>query len=156
MPTTSKPTLRSFSELTHAVGTQLGPSTWHTVDQRRVDGFAEATEDHQWIHLDAERATQTPFGGTVAHGYLTLSLAPALLEEIVAIEDCGTVINYGANKVRFPSPLRVGSRVRMSAELTSAESANDGSTQVVFALTFEAEGSEKPCCIAEIIFRYYR
>lgn len=151
----TEPTLIPSSELTKAIGTRLGPSTWHVVDQERVNGFADATEDRQWIHLDAKRAAETPFGGTVAHGYLTLALAPALLDEIVTVENSGMVINYGANKVRFPAPLRVGSRVRMSAELASATESKDGSVQVVFGLAFEAEGNEKPCCIAEIIFRYY-
>lgn len=144
-----------MNELPEAVGRKLGPSEWHLVDQDRVNGFAAATNDHQWIHTDADRAAETPFGGTVAHGYLTLSFAPALLEEILAIDDCGMVINYGANKVRFPAPLRVGARLRMAAEIASAETTRDGATQVVFALSFEADGTEKPVCVAEIVFRYY-
>jgi acyl dehydratase len=150
-----KPKLIRFANLPGTVGITLGPSSWHVIDQARVDRFANATDDNQWIHVDEDRAAETPFGGTVAHGYLTLSLTPALLDEIVAIDESGMVLNYGVNKVRFPAPLLVGDRVRMTAEIASAEAANDGSTQVVYALTFEAEQAKKPCCVAEIVFRYY-
>jgi len=150
-----KPKLIRFASLPRTAGITLGPSSWHVIDQARVDRFADATDDNQWIHVDEDRAAKTPFGGTVAHGYLTLSLTPALLDEIVAVDESGMVLNYGVNKLRFPAPLRVGDRVRMTAEIASAEAANDGSTQVVYALTFEAEQAKKPCCVAEIVFRYY-
>jgi acyl dehydratase len=125
------------------------------VDQDRIDRFAEATGDHQWIHVDRERAASTLFGSTVAHGYLTLALAPALLEEILEVDGAGMVINYGVNRLRFPAPVRAGSRVRLLAEITAAEAAKDGATQVTFLLTFEADASKRPVCVAEILFRYY-
>jgi acyl dehydratase len=143
------------SELISHAGTKLGASPWHTVSQNQVDSFAEATGDHQWIHVDPERARSTPFGSTIAHGYLTLSLWPALLDELLVIEGYSMVLNYGLNRVRFPSPVPVGSRVRLHADLAGVEENSDSSLQTTFGILVEVEGSDKPCCVAESVFRYY-
>jgi acyl dehydratase len=135
------------------VGDVYGPSTWIEVPQSRIDQFAEATGDHQWIHVDPERAAAGPFGTTIAHGYLTLSLLPAASNEVVP--RTGRMgINYGLNRVRFPSPVPVGSRLRAAFEVVSAD-AFDGGTQVTMTATIEREGGEKPACVADIIFRQY-
>jgi acyl dehydratase len=136
-------------------GEHLGWSEWHVVDQERVNLFADATDDHQWIHVDPARAASGPFGGTIAHGYLTLSLAPVLLHDVLEVEGMGFGVNYGCNRVRFPAPLRVGSRVRLGAEVAKVEEVSGGGVQVTLGLTIEAEGSEKPCCVAEVVYRYY-
>jgi acyl dehydratase len=137
------------------VGEHLGYSDWHEVTQEQVNLFAEATGDHQWIHVDPERAAkESPFGGPVAHGYLTLSLAPVLLGEIYSVSGVSMGLNYGCNRVRFPSPVPVGSRLRLGASLQSLEEIAGGA-QVVMALTFEVEGKEKPSCVAEAVYRFY-
>ncbi len=136
------------------VGTHLGYSEWHRVDQDQVNLFADATGDHQWIHVDPERAKAGPFGGTIAHGYLTLSLAPVLLGEVLAVEGTSMGVNYGCNKVRFPSPVPVGSNLRMGAAMAEVEDVAGG-VQVVIDLTFETEGSSKPSCVAQVVYRYY-
>ncbi len=135
-------------------GEKLGVSGWVEITQSRVQTFADATGDQQWIHVDPERARSGPFGFPVAHGFLTLSLEPVLLDEILSVEDCGTVVNYGLNKVRFPAPVPVGGRVRMHATLTAADGRPDGSVEAVLGLEFELEGGTKPVCVAESIFRY--
>jgi acyl dehydratase len=119
-----------------------------------VNLFAEATGDRQWIHVDEERAASGPFGRTIAHGYLTLSLAPALLWEVLDVAGASLVVNYGLDKVRFPAPVTIPSRVRLGIELAHVESFGEG-LQVGLAATFEVEGSAKPCCVAQILFRYY-
>jgi acyl dehydratase len=124
------------------------------VTQEQVRLFAEATGDHQWIHVDVERARSGPFGAPIAHGFLTLSLYPALKDEILAVEGAGLTVNYGLNKVRFPAPVPVGSRLRLRLEVASAEQRPDGSVEAVFALTFELEGGSKPVCVAESILRF--
>ena len=136
------------------VGQHLGYSEWHEVTQEQVNLFADATGDHQWIHVDVERAKAGPFGAPIAHGYLTLSLAPMLLAEIQQVNGVAMGINYGLNKLRFPSPVPVGSKVRAGAELASVEDVAGG-VQVTMATTFEIEGGTKPVCVAEILFRYY-
>jgi len=141
-------------ELEAKVGSHLGYSGWHTVTQEQVDLFAEATGDRQWIHVDPERAKSGPFGTTVAHGYLTLSLLPALLEEILEVKWPRFFVNYGLNRLRFPSPVPVGSRLRMGATLISLE-AFDGARQASLNCIFEVEGSSKPSCVADVVFRYY-
>jgi acyl dehydratase len=148
-------TIASFEDLTPLIGQHLGYSAGHQVTQERVDTFAEATGDHQWIHVDPVRAAAGPFGGTIAHGYLTLSLGPVLLHDIVAWENIRMGVNYGLNKVRFPSPVPVGSTLRLGAVLAAAESLGDGGVQVILELTFEVEGSSKPACVAELLLRYY-
>jgi acyl dehydratase len=136
------------------VGEHLGYSEWHEVTQEQVNLFADATGDHQWIHVDVERAKSGPFGGPIAHGYLTLSLAPTLLTEIMRVDGVAMGINYGLNKLRFPSPVPVGSKVRAGATLANVEQVSGG-VQVTLNTTFEIEGGTKPVCVAEILFRYY-
>jgi acyl dehydratase len=143
------------SELPARAGEKLGVSPWHTITQEQIDRFADATLDHQWIHVDAERAAASPVGGTIAHGFLTLSLAVVLLEQTVEVAGCSQVINYGLNKVRFPSVVPVGSKVRMHVELVSVEEQADSSLQATYSLVFEREGGTKPVCVAESLLRYY-
>ncbi|HET6857624.1 MAG TPA: MaoC family dehydratase [Streptomyces sp.] len=144
----------SADELRAGVGEQLGHSAWLEVDQKRIDLFADATGDHQWIHVDPEKAAAGPFGATIAHGYLTLSLLPALVPQILRVEGMKMGINYGANKVRFPSPVPVGSRLRATAVLKEVADAGGG-VQVTAVVTVEREGAEKPACVAESVSRYY-
>jgi acyl dehydratase len=138
-----------------APGAEFGPSSWVEVTQERIDAFAEATGDHQWIHVDRERAAAGPFGGTIAHGYLTLSLIPAMSWEVMPRPEGGMGINYGLNRVRFPSPLPSGSRVRGTFRVDSVDEF-DGGTQSTMTATIEREGGEKPVCVAEVVFRTYR
>ncbi len=134
-------------------GQHLGWTDWHQVDQQQVNLFADATGDHQWIHVDPERAANGPFGGTIAHGYLTLSLAPVMLGQLLTVEGMTFGVNYGCNKVRFPSPVMVGSKLRMGAEVASVEDV-PGGVQATYLLTLETEGSSKPSCVAEVVYRY--
>lgn len=143
-------TFHGLDDLETAVGDDLGASEWHTVTQEQVDTFAEATGDHQWIHVDVERASKGPFGGTIAHGYLTLSLLPTLVSEIYTVDGLSMGINYGSNKVRFPTPVPVGSRVRARAVLKELNRGPNGA-QSVATVTVELEGSEKPACVAETV-----
>ncbi|MFD5179309.1 MaoC family dehydratase [Nocardia sp. NPDC058379] len=136
--------------LQQAVGTHLGHSEWHIITQEQIDKFAEATGDHQWIHVDTERAMEGPFGGTIAHGYLTLSLVPMLTWQIYTVEGMRMGVNYGANKVRFPAPVPVGSAVRAGVELTSVSEAASG-YQMVTKVTIERRGSSKPACVVEAV-----
>ena len=135
-------------------GDTYGPSSWIDVPQSKIDAFAEATGDHQWIHVDPERAKDGPFGTTIGHGYLTLSLLPAMSYEVVPRQG-GMGINYGLNRVRFPSPVPVGSRVRASFEVVGVEEHEWGG-QATMQATVEREGGDKPVCVAEVVFRYYR
>ncbi|WP_029391050.1 MaoC family dehydratase [Streptomyces xiaopingdaonensis] len=144
----------SAEELKTAVGEELGVSDWHEIDQRRIDLFAEATGDHQWIHVDPERAAQGPFGSTIAHGYLTLSLLPLLVPQTLRVDGARMGVNYGAEKVRFPSPVPVGSRVRARVTLDAATE-KAGGTQVAATVVVEREGAEKPACIAQTLTVYY-
>jgi len=140
----------SVKDLAGAVGEHLGYSDWLTVTQERVDRFADATDDHQWIHVDPERARQGPFGGTIAHGYLTLSLIPALMKDIYRVDNLAMGINYGTDKVRFPAPLPVGSAVRAGAEVVSVRETPQG-YQVVVRMTVEGHGIAKPVCVADTV-----
>ena len=144
----------SAEELKAAVGEELGVSDWHEIDQRRIDLFAEATGDHQWIHVDPERAAQGPFGSTIAHGYLTLSLLPLLVPQTLRVDGARMGVNYGAEKVRFPGPVPVGSRVRARVTLDAAPE-KAGGTQVAATVVVEREGAEKPACIAQTLTVYY-
>jgi acyl dehydratase len=135
------------------VGDVYGPSSWIEVTQERIDGFADATDDHQWIHVDPERAKDGPFGTTIGHGYLTLSLLPVASYEVVPRQG-GMSINYGLNKVRFPAPVPVGSRVRATFEVIELDE-QDWGGQATMRATVERDGGDKPVCVAEIIFRYY-
>ncbi len=147
--------ISDLAELKSLVGQELAVTDWVSVEQERVNQFAEATGDHQWIHLDVVRSQQeSPFGGTIAHGFLSLSLIPMLLEQCIDMRDVKMALNYGLNKVRFPSPLLVGRRVRGHISVLSVEDIKDGA-QVVWQVTLEAEGSEKPVCVAELITRRY-
>jgi acyl dehydratase len=136
-------------------GLELGPGEWREITQERVDRFADATGDHQWIHVDPERAAKGPFGGTIAHGFLTLSMLPESSFELMHVEDASAAINYGLNKVRFPAPVPVGSRVRASYRIVDVAEV-EGGVQVTTAATVEREGSAKPVCVAETVSRYYR
>ena len=140
--------------LKNNVGQHLGYSEYLEITQERVQQFAEATGDFQWIHIDVERAKSGPFGGPIAHGYLTLSLGPMLYPTVVRIDGFSMGVNYGANKIRFPSPVPVGSRVRLGVKLLEVEEIANG-VQMTMEFTFECEGSSKPSCVAEIIFRSY-
>jgi acyl dehydratase len=141
----------SLDDFKAAAGEEIGTSEWITVDQDRINTFADATDDHQWIHVDPERAAQGPFGGTIAHGYLTLSLLPAFGEQIYDVRGLAFGMNYGANKVRFPSPVPVDSRLRATATLKETTDIAIG-TQCVVTFVIEIEGSEKPACVAEVVF----
>ncbi len=147
-------TIQGIDGLKERVGDHLGYSEWHQVTQEQVNIFAEATGDHQWIHVDVERAKQGPFGGPIAHGYLTLSLGPLLIPEIVKVEGIAMAVNYGLNKVRFPAPVPVGSKLRLGATLAGVEDIAGG-VQVTMGMIYELDGGDKPVCVAEIVFRYY-
>ena len=146
--------ITGLDELKRAEGETLGTSDWHEVTQEAIDAFADITGDHQWIHVDRERAASTPFGGTIAHGYYTLSLAPMLTEQVMALDGFAFAVNYGLNRVRFPAPLPVGSRVRLTAKLMSLEEI-PGGAQITLELTFEREDGDKPVCVAETLARVY-
>lgn len=141
-------------DLKDSVGEHLGRSEWLTMEQKRVDRFADATEDHQWIHVDVERAKTGPFGATIAHGYLTLSLVSHFMSQIIEVRGFEFAVNYGMNKVRFPAPVRVGSRIRGSAELVSVDDVKGG-IQSVVRMTVEIEGEDRPGCIAEAVSLYF-
>jgi acyl dehydratase len=144
----------SLDELRAAVGEQLGTTGWMEVDQKRIDLFAEATGDHQWIHVDPEKAAQGPFGTTIAHGYLTLSLIPSLTPDLFRVEGVKMGVNYGVNKVRFPAPVPVGSRLRATAQIAEVTEVGGG-VQLVTKVTIEREGGDKPVCVAETVARFY-
>ena len=150
MPTT----LTGPDEVKAAVGQELGVSDWYEVTQATIDEFAEVTGDHQWIHVDPERAAQTPFGGTIAHGLFTLSLGPKFSYEVMDMQGFAFGVNYGYGKVRFPAPLPVGSKVRMRAALTNVDDVSGG-IQITVTQTFEREGEEKPVCVAESLARLF-
>ncbi len=149
-----KTVFKSPLELLQSVGKNLGESTWLTIDQKRIDTFADATDDHQWIHSDPERAQSGPFGSTIAHGYLTLSLASRFLPEIIEVQGISMGINYGCHAVRFPAVVKVGSRLRGRGELVTAEEVKS-SIQAVIRLTVELEKSERPACVVDTISRFY-
>jgi acyl dehydratase len=147
-------TITGIDELKAKVGEELGVSDWHEVTQDEINAFADATGDHQWIHVDPERAAQTPFGGTIAHGLYTLGLGPTFTEQTFSLEGFAFALNYGYDRVRFPAPLPVDSRLRMRATLTSVDEV-PGGIQMKVTQTFEIEGGEKPVCVAEQLVRLY-
>jgi acyl dehydratase len=147
-------TITGIDELKAKVGEELGVSEWHEVTQEAIDAFADVTGDHQWIHVDPERAAQTPWGGTIAHGLYTLSLGPRFTFAMFTVEGFAFGLNYGYNKVRFPAPLPVGSRLRMRATLSSVDDV-PGGVQLTITQTFEREGEDKPVCVAEAVSRMY-
>jgi acyl dehydratase len=140
-------------DLLGLVGRCLGSTDWMTISQQQVNLFAEATGDHQWIHTDPERATSGPFKGTIAHGYLTLSLAPVAISDVLQIRELTAALNYGLDKVRFPAPLRVGSQVRATVSVLSARQRTSG-VEAVFSLTYEIDGEQRPACVADVIVLY--
>lgn len=147
--------MRVFSSLeafVAATGEHLGYSDWHTVTQKQIDTFADATGDHQWIHIDAEQAARGPFGATIAHGFLTLSLISMMSQATYRVDGLSMVINYGLNKVRFPRPVKVGARIRGGAELTEVTEV-PGGRQAVVRWTIEIDGEDKPACVAESVTR---
>ncbi|HEX8208294.1 MAG TPA: MaoC family dehydratase [Solirubrobacteraceae bacterium] len=147
-------TVNGIDELKSKVGDELGVSEWHEVTQDKIDAFAEVTGDDQWIHIDPERAKETPFGGTIAHGYYTLSLAPRFSYDLFKLEGVAFGLNYGLNKVRFPAPMPVGDKVRMRMELQSVDDI-PGGAQITMKLTFERANGDKPVCVAESLSRVY-
>ncbi|MDO3649447.1 MaoC family dehydratase [Nocardia mangyaensis] len=144
-----------FEALRAAVGTELGPSDWITIDQQRIDRFAEATGDHQWIHVDPERAADGPYGTTIAHGFLTLSLMVPITQQLMTVSAASAAINYGLDKVRFLTPVPVGSRIRGRITLTEVTEV-PGGVQAHRLVTIELEGAERPACVADAIARYLR
>ncbi|PJN42019.1 enoyl-CoA hydratase [Streptomyces sp. CB02959] len=151
MPTT----VHGIEEIKAQAGADLGHTAWREIDQPRVDLFADATDDHQWIHTDAERAKTGPFGGTIAHGYLTLSLLIPLWSELLAVEGVAMAVNYGLNKVRFPAPVPVGAKIRAHGTIVSVEDVKGGGVEVVVDLTVEIDGIAKPACVAQAVYRFY-
>ncbi|MCT9011367.1 MaoC family dehydratase [Streptomyces sp. NPDC054766] len=147
-------TFATVDELRGAVGEQLGYTDWVEIEQKRIDLFAEATGDHQWIHVDPEKAAAGPFGTTIAHGYLTLSLLPLFGPQLISVEGVKMGVNYGTNKVRFPAPVPVGSRLRATGTITAVDDV-PGGVQVSLAFSVEREGGDKPVCVAESVSRYY-
>ena len=148
-------TVDGIGELKTLTGRDLGHSSWLEITQERVNAFAEATGDHQWIHVDTERAAAGPFGGTIAHGYLTLSLVIPFFAELLQVRGVSMGVNYGLDKVRFPAPARVGCRIRLAARIDRVTPVGGGGAQVFPEFTVEIEGSAKPACVAHPIYRYY-
>jgi acyl dehydratase len=148
-------TFANLDDFASATGTELGPTDWTLVDQDRVNLFADATDDHQWIHVDPERASDGPFGGTIAHGLLTLSLLPRFMHQLYAVENITMAVNYGFNKVRFITPVPVGRRVRAKAIIAGVDTL-DTAVQATLVTTVEVEGSDKPAAVIESIVRYVR
>lgn len=146
--------VETLADLEPLVGQSLGTSEWLEVDQQRIDQFAEATNDHQWIHVDPERAASGPFGTTIAHGYLTLSLLIPLWSELLTVRSVTSAVNYGLDKVRFPAPVPVGSKIRASATLAKLDTF-DGGAQLTVDVVVEREGGSKPVCVARPIFRFF-
>lgn len=146
-------TFSGLDEFVAAEGSQLGPTEWLEITQDRVNVFADATEDHQWIHVDPERAASGPFGGTIAHGLLTLSLLPHFMHQLYTVDNITMAINYGYNKVRFITPVRVGAKIRARAEISKVDQL-DGAVQATMTTTVEIDGSEKPAAVAESIVRF--
>jgi acyl dehydratase len=147
--------LMTTRDLVDAVGTDLGTTEWVRIDQHRIDRFAEVTEDRQWIHVDPERAKQGPFGKPIAHGYLTLSLVSKFLLELIAVTDAGSVVNYGLDRLRFPSPVPTGAQVRGHGEFVSAARIRGG-TQTVIRVTVECDASNRPAAVADVVTLFLR
>jgi acyl dehydratase len=148
-------TFDSLASVLAALDQDLGHTEWMVVTQQRINQFADATDDHQWIHVDAERAAQGPYGGCVAHGYLTLSLANKFLPELVRYERLKMGVNYGCEKVRFPAPVKAGARIRGHGQVIAAEPVKGGGAQVTVRITVEIEGSDKPGCVVDTVSRLY-
>lgn len=145
----------SQDEILSAAGKALGESQWLTITQERIGKFADATDDHQWIHIDPVRAKAGPFGACIAHGYLTLSLVSYFLPQIIEVRGIRMGVNYGTDKVRFPAAVKAGARIRGKGEMISAEKTKDGAIQAIVRVTVEIEGEAKPACVVDTISRYY-
>ena len=145
----------SLADLRSVAGADLGHTDWMEITQDRVNAFADAADDHQWIHVDPERARSGPFGQTIAHGYLTLSLLIPLFGELLVVEGVRTAVNYGLNKVRFPAPVPVGARIRLAGRLAEVTDVADGGVQIVADFTVEVAGGSKPACVAQAVYRFY-
>ena len=148
-------TVIDIADLPSKVGQHLGYSGWQSITQEQINLFADATGDHQWIHVDPERAKSGPYGGPIAHGYLTLSLIPVLLGQVLAVQGITMGVNYGANKVRLPAPVPVGSELRLGITLASVEEVQGG-VQVTIDAVLEVKDAPKPSCVAQVVYRYYR
>jgi acyl dehydratase len=148
-------TVQGLEELKALAGKDLGHTDWLQIDQGRVNTFADATDDHQWIHVDAERAASGPFGGTIAHGYLTLALLIPLMTELLEVSGVRMSINYGLDKVRFPAPVPVGAKIRLNGKVAEVEEVKGNGVQITIDFTVEIEGSEKPACVARGVYRHY-
>lgn len=148
-------TVNGLAELKEKAGQDLGHSSWIDVPQERIDAFADATEDRQWIHVDAERAAEGPFGGTIAHGYLTLSLLIPLWSEVLDVKGIRMAVNYGLNRVRFPAPVPSGAKIRVAASLAEVTDVPGGGVQVLADLTMECDRTDKPVCVAQAVYRFY-
>ncbi|MFF1449742.1 MaoC family dehydratase [Streptomyces sp. NPDC058274] len=147
-------TAHGIADLLSLTGADLGHSAWLEITQERVNTFADATDDHQWIHVDVERAKQGPFGGPIAHGYLTLSLLIPLWSELLGVQDVGMAVNYGLNKVRFPAPVPAGSKIRAHGAVAAATEIKGGA-ELVVDLSVEIDGGAKPACVAQAVYRFY-
>lgn len=148
-------TANGVEEIKALAGRDLGTSDWKAVDQDRINTFADATDDHQWIHVDPEAAKDGPFGGAIAHGYLTLSLVIPLWSEMLELEGITTKVNYGLNKVRFPAPVPAGSKIRLAATVAEVKEVGGGGVEVVADFTVECDATDKPACVAQAVYRYY-
>lgn len=143
------------ADLLEQAGTTLGPTDWLTIEQDRVDGFAEVTGDHQWIHVDVERSREGPFGGTIAHGYLTMSLVSFFLPQLIEVRGFAHAVNVGADRLRFLNPVRVGARIRASGEIVSVETVKGGAIQSIVRVTIDIDGEARPACVVDTISRYF-
>ncbi|MGH3878010.1 MAG: MaoC family dehydratase [Actinophytocola sp.] len=147
--------VNGLAELKALAGRELEPSSWHEITQAQIDLFADATGDHRWIHVDPSRAATGPFGGTIAHGYLTLSLIIPLWTELLRIDGIRMAVNYGLNKVRLPAPVPAGAKVRLAARMTAVDDLDENGAQTTVDFTMELEGAEKPAVVAQAVYRYY-
>ena len=147
--------VNGLAELTAKAGADLGHSGWLEITQDRINLFADATDDHQWIHVDPERAKAGPFGRPIAHGYLTLSLLIPLFSELLVVEGVSMGVNYGLNKVRFPAPVPVGAKIRLAGRLADVQQVGGGGVQVLLDFTVEVDGGDKPACVAQAVYRFY-
>ena len=152
----TRTTIPDIPSLASFIGKPLGESDWYTITQEQIGEFARATGDHQWIHVDVDRAKkESPFGGTIAHGYLTMAMAPALLPQILRVNGSSRTINYGIDKMRLPRPVPAGARIRLTAEIKHVRSVPGGAARVTISLVFHVEGMKKPCCTGDAIYVYF-
>ena len=155
IPSPDPRVIHGLDELRAAAGTELGVSPWVSIEQESIDAFATVTNDHQWIHVDPARAASGPFGAAIAHGFLTISLSNSLLWEVAVVTGVEATLNMGVNKVRFPAPVRVGSRIRMHVTLAEVKDIKNNGVEAIYHLVYECEGETKPPCVADMVLRYY-